>query len=233
MREYKLIIFDLDDTLFDYRKTEEHAVVKACENLGVIFSGKLYSQYLKANKTARVEYKAITPNNIQKFRDSRANIFLSLINNDQINPVDFLDEYLKYSKVGVLIDGVEDTLKSLEGIVKVVATNGSNYPRQNKLENSRIAKYFDAYFSSENLGISKPAPEYFLDILKHYDVFLSNVLIVGDDYFTDVLGAINLGIDCCWFNHRNKNIDVELPANIYVITHFSEIIDMVMRGKHE
>ena len=213
MKKYKLIIFDLDDTLFDYKSTEKYAVIKACENLGIIYIGDLYSQYKKANNIVREEYHILTSKNIQQFRDSRAKKFISFISNNEISHKAFIEEYLKYSTVGILIEGVQETLGKLKGVIKVVATNGTNYPRQNKFESSQIAFLFDAYFSSENLGVEKPNPEYFLKIMQQYKVYKDEVLIVGDDYLTDVKGAVNLGIDCCWFNYRKKKENIELLPN--------------------
>jgi len=230
MSKYKLIIFDLDDTLFDYKETEKYAVVKACESLGIIYDVvDIYSQYKKANDIARNEFRVITPDNIHQFRDSRIKQFFSLIGNTQASPIDFIEKYLAHSKVGIVIDDVQETLANLKGIKKVVATNGSNYPRQNKLESSKIAKYFDAYFSSENLGIVKPNPDYFLTIMQQYNVTKEEVLIVGDDYSTDVTGAINLELDCCWFNFRKKKEDMILPDNVFVVKEFKAIISVVMR----
>ena len=229
MNRYNLIIFDLDDTLFDYKETEKYAIIKACEKFCIIFKGDLYSQYKKANNIIRKEYDTITWNNIQQFRDSRVKMFFSLIKTSNINPKDFVEEYLTHSTVGILIEGVQETLESLKGIIKVVATNGTNFPRQNKLENSHIAKYFDAYFSAENLGVAKPNSEFFLKIMKHFDVCNNEVLSVGDDYSIDIQGAIELGIDCCWFNYRRKKLTVALPDNVYEIKKFNQLINIIKR----
>ena len=233
MKHYKLIIFDLDDTLFDYKETEKYALINACESLGITFDGDLYTQYKKANNIVQEEYKILPSDNILKFRESRAVTFLSLIVNNEINPEDFIEKYLFCSTIGILIEGVQEVLENLKGISKVVATNGTNYPRQNKLENSQIAKYFDAYFSAENLGVAKPNSEFFLKIMKQYDVFKDEVLIVGDDCSTDVHGAVQLGIDCCWFNYRQKKSDIALPDNVYVIDKFNELNDIVKCGAYE
>lgn len=233
MKPYKLIIFDLDDTLFDYEETEKYAIIKACEKFCVIYEGDLYSQYKEANNIIRKEYKLLTTNNIQQFRDLRVKKFFSLINNNNINSKDFIQEYLKHSTVGILIEGVQATLEKLNGILKVVATNGTNFPRQNKLQSSYIAKYFDAYYSAENLGVAKPNSEFFLKIIKKFNVSKDDVLIVGDDYSTDIQAAIELGIDACWFNFRQKELTAKFPNNVYVIEKFNELISIVKGDKHE
>jgi 2-haloacid dehalogenase len=227
MKHYNLIIFDLDDTLFDYKKTEEYAIIKTCESLGINFEGDLYYQYKIANDIIRQKFNLLDYNNIQLFRYSRIKMFFSLINNINIRPKVFINEYLEYSAFGILIEGVPETLENLKGISKVVATNGTNIPRQKKLESSSIARYFDAFFSAENLGVAKPNSEFFLKIIKYLDVKKDEVLSVGDDYSNDIKCAIETGIDSCWFNYRKVKITENLSDNVYVIEKFNEIIGIV------
>jgi HAD superfamily hydrolase (TIGR01549 family) len=233
MKSYRLIIFDLDDTLFDYTETERSAVIEACESFGVALAGDLYSKYKMANDIVRGQYPKITPDNIQRFRFARAAKFLALINRSEVAPEDFVEQYLDRSTVGILISGVQETLEALEGIPKVVATNGSNYPRRNKLESSTIAKHFCGFFSAENLGVAKSHPAYFLKIIQHCDVPKEHVLIVGDDYRLDIENAINIGVDCCWFNYRKKRLDGIVPDTVTVIERFGDLVGLVTGGAHE
>jgi 2-haloacid dehalogenase len=231
--KYKLLIFDLDDTLFDYTQTEKNAIEHTCNNIGIFYSGNLYDQYKKANNIVKCNFCVIDSKNIFEFRYNRAREFLALINYPQVNINQFIEIYLENSTVGVLIENVQNTLELLKGIKKVVATNGTNYPRLNKLMNSTIYNYFDAYYSAENLQISKPDPVFYIEIIKKHDVRKEEVLIIGDDYATDITGAILTGIDSCWFDYRKKRKGMSFPDNVHIISDFNEIIDYVMGGGHE
>lgn len=233
MKTYKLIIFDLDDTLFDYVQTEKIAVIKTCNLLGINSVEDIYAQYKKANGFAKKEYKVLSNTNIKQFRELRAIKFLSLIHWEGINPNMFIEEYLKNSTLGILIEGVKETLNKLSSISKVVATNGSNYPRLNKLKNSQISVFIDDFFSSENLKVEKPNPEFFTNILCKYNLEKEDALMVGDDFSTDILGAINSGIDCCWFNYRKVKIDFNLPESVIVIEKFNELLNIVNITNYE
>jgi 2-haloacid dehalogenase len=233
MSKYQLVIFDLDDTLFDYEETERAAVIKTCENWGIADDGSMYSKYRRANDTARIKYPDITPRNIRQFRCARAIEFLELIGRVEITADRFVERYLEYSTVGVLICGVQETLEAMEGVTKVVATNGSNFPRRNKLENSTIANYFHGYYSAEDLGVSKSNPDYFLTIIARYDVPKERILIVGDDYRLDITAAIGIGVDCCWFNYRKEKMDITVPDTVRVIERFEDLIDIISDEPYE
>lgn len=233
MKSYRLIVFDLDDTLFDYAESERSAVIEACESFGVALAGDLYSKYRMANDIVRGQYPEITPDNIQRFRFARAAKFLAFLNRSEVAPEDFVEQYLKRSTTGILISGVQETLEELEGIPKVVATNGTNYPRRNKFESSTIAKHFRGFFSAEDLGVAKPHPAYFLKIIKHCNVPKEDVLIVGDNFRLDIESAVNIGVDCCWFNYHKKKFDGILPDTVTVIERFGDLARVVKGEAHE
>lgn len=232
MKRYRLIIFDLDDTLFDYTETERFAVTLACGSFGVASASDLYLKYRVANDNVRGEYQDLTADNIQRFRLARAARFLALIDRSEISPKDFVQRYLEHSTSGILISGVRETLEALAGIRKVVATNGTTYPRLNKLKSSEIAKYFDAFFSTDTLGLAKSNSEFFLKIIRHYEIPKEEVLVVGDDYRLDVQSAVNAGVDCCWFNYRNDPLDRALPGTVTAIERFGDLVDIVRGGAH-
>ncbi len=225
MSKYKLIIFDLDDTLFDYKATEIQALSKACSTLNLAFDEETYKLYKTSNEIA----KKMIPDYLLKldnFRRKRAEIFLGLLSNAQC-PVDvFINEYLKASEIGVVIDGVSETLETIKSVQKVVGTNGSTYPRHNKLLNSQIAKYFIGFYSSEILGITKPNPDFFIKICNNLSVNPNEVLVVGDNIETDILGAFNAGIDSCLIT--SLPVTVPLPSNTQIISSIKELLGVIL-----
>ncbi|MCT4590555.1 MAG: HAD family hydrolase [Carboxylicivirga sp.] len=227
MNKYNLIIFDLDDTLFDYQKTEQYAIKKTCNEFSISYDNNSYSLYKKANTYAKNKYQSLSPENISKFREERVKAFFSYLNVESVKINEFISGYLRHSTKGILINNIEETLKQLGGITKVVATNGSNYPRKDKLENSGIKKYFEAYFSAEDLNCEKPNPFFFKKIIDQYNISVRETLIIGDDFSKDIEGASAVGADSCWFNFKRKVVPECLPANVFVIESIQEIIKIV------
>ena len=84
MCKYRLLIFDLDDTLFDYKKTEISALKKTLECLGIPYDEKYYQLYKNANNEA----KKMVDNyilNLPSFRRHRASSFLNSINKSDVS----------------------------------------------------------------------------------------------------------------------------------------------------
>jgi len=229
MSIYKLIIFDMDDTLFDYVATEKLAIEGACHVQNVSFSDDAYLIYKKANDIA----KKVLPNfifDLPKFRKLRAVNFFELMAYKNMDEEKFNEDYLRISSQnGVLINGVLETITHISmhsRAALVVATNGSDYPRKNKLFSSPIAPYIARYYSSERMKVAKPDAAFFGNIMKDYDVYSHEVINIGDDWSTDVMCAINAGISCCWFNWKNQHIDKQIPENIQIVTKFGDIEEL-------
>lgn len=139
MHRYKLLIFDLDDTLFDYKATEKHAVAEACKSVGIPFTDSIYREYKRANDKAKKSIPKYI-DCLEHFREVRACYFLEMqeISLDYMQV--FIDTYMEASKRGILIQGIEETLLLLNSVRKVIGTNGTTTPRKDKLLNSSIAK---------------------------------------------------------------------------------------------
>jgi 2-haloacid dehalogenase len=230
--KYELVILDIDDTLFDYNQTEQYALKMACRMSGIHMPfASVYKEYKLANVMAKSRIDILVPENLTHFRHVRASIFLAFIGRGDIEAESFIAQYLKYSTTGILIDGVYETLARLSDVTKVAATNGSDFPRKDKLMKSSIACFFDGYYSSEMLGISKPNPQFFLSILEAKGFVKEHVLIVGDDFKTDIQGALNANIDSCLFSYRNAVSQLELPPRVFEISRFTELYEIVKGEK--
>lgn len=226
MSKYKLIIFDLDDTLFDYKATEKEALSIACFEQGLSFSDDVYAVYKKANQIAKVEF----PNyifDLNKFRRIRANIFFKFMSYENFSEEQFINDYLNISsQKGILLPEVFETISAISKnstTKMVVATNGTDYPRKNKLFNSDIAQFIYKYYSSENMKVAKPNANFFINIIKDCAVSNDEVIVIGDDWATDILGSINVGILSCWFNWKEKPYPSSIPHGVKIITKFSEL----------
>ncbi|PKG23782.1 HAD family hydrolase [Niallia nealsonii] len=97
-----------------------------------------------------------------------------------------------------------EVLDQLKGKYKLVLiTNGSPQLQNTKLEiTPEIAPYFDEIIISGAFGRGKPDPSIFEHALAIADVHKEDVLMVGDNLNTDVLGATRAGIKSVWINRE-------------------------------
>lgn len=227
MHRYKLLIFDLDDTLFDYKATEKNAVAEACKSVGLRFTESIYRGYKRANIKAKKSIPEYI-DHLGHFREARACYFLETYGVSLDYMQVFIDTYMEASKKGVLIARIEETLLLLPPVRKVVGTNGSTTPRKDKLMNSSIAKYFEKFYSSELLGVSKPSREFFEKIAKDNGVKVRECLYIGDNWCVDIEGAVNAGMDACFIKSDNdEQIAFMQESKVLKIKTISKLVEVL------
>lgn len=124
----------------------------------------------------------------------------------------------------------EDTfevLDQLKGCVKLLLlTNGSPQLQTTKLEiTPEIAPYFDHIVISGDFGQGKPAPELFEHAVGLLEVEKKEVLMVGDNLMTDILGANRAGIKSVWVNRHHKVTDQVKPT--YEIKKLADLLPLL------
>ena len=84
-------------------------------------------------------------------------------------------------------------------------------------------KYFKEIFVSEDIGIPKPATEFFdycFEKLKSPDK--TSVILIGDSLTADIKGGYNYGLETIWFNKNNDDIPEDITPT-YIVTKLSDI----------
>lgn len=104
--------------------------------------------------------------------------------------------------------------------ILLLLTNAQQYYTLNEIKMFGLQKYFDNIIISSEVGLKKPAKEIFDIALRKYDnIMPNNALYIGDNYETDVSGAINAGWNAIWFaNDLSKyNVNNEERKKIFKI----------------
>jgi putative hydrolase of the HAD superfamily len=104
-----------------------------------------------------------------------------------------------------LIAGAKEILEYCSHRYKMhIITNGFKEVQEIKMTSSGIIHYFQHFFYSEDLGVKKPHPAIFRNALNISQCSAEEVLMIGDDWGADILGARNIGIDQVYLNTNNK-----------------------------
>lgn len=225
---YKFLLFDLDNTLFDYNKAESEALKNTFFEFGFTFDSAFLNSYRGINKViwqdfekGKISQKELKTKRFELLSDSL---------NLEFNPQKFSTSYLhNLSKGNALIDGSKELLSKLYGKSKLyLITNGLTIVQRPRIKNSTIGKYFDGVIISEEVGSAKPHKEIF-DIAFNmmHNPEKKDVLIIGDNLTSDIAGGINYGIDTCWFNPKSYELENEFKPT-YEILKLKELTTIVL-----
>ena len=121
-----------------------------------------------------------------------------------------------------LVDGAREVLAKLAsmGVPVALLTNGWSPLQEEKARKTGIE---GPVFVSERLGVRKPAPEAFAQLIAAFDRPPVDIFYVGDDPEVDCVGARNAGLKSVWFDWENKTYPSTCAAPDYTIKRLMEL----------
>lgn len=200
----KAVLFDLDDTLFDHRRSARAALSAVHELFAssVAFAEfeRHHAHYLEEMHLEVLAGRA-TLDDARRERFRRVFAALGL----RLDPADvhraaaaYRDGYAGTREA---MDGAIDLLTTLRTrAVIAVVTNNLLEEQRSKLSVCGLAPYVDELIASEDVGVSKPDPEIFQIALRRLRVGAPEAVMVGDAWENDIAGAEAAGIRAVWFN---------------------------------
>lgn len=235
---YKILIFDLDDTLTDDYENIKEAFKILMKYRNEKFLEENFEKFYKIDRKVWEERAAgglLGPyenNDEKKVEWIRAMRFIIYYGEKNISYEDAVianNIYMNGMKEKVVArEGTKDVLEYLfnRGYKIIIATNGPIIPLKTKIKKLNIDKYIDTVFSAEEVGFMKPNPIYYEGLMKKAKILSKKeILFIGDDLEKDVKGAINNGIDICWCNYNNEtNNEYNINYEIYDIKELIHIL---------
>lgn len=230
----KIIIFDLYDTIL---KDISFEFDKGLKYLHTLFEQICtFDEFHKYSKTLLPFYeeRKTSNNEVAFIRDE----FPLLCNEFNLNfQVDtkMLDyQIMNEMQEEYLEDGTRITIENLyaQGIPMYILTNSIFLSSSNKrlLNDFGIGKYFINLFSSADFGKRKPDKSFFdyaISTVLHENprCCKEDILYIGNDYQTDVIGSQNAGLKTIWYNEK-KLPDVN-GLNVFSISKFIDVLDVI------
>ena len=219
----KNILIDLDNTLIDFNECARHSIINAFKELGFPYTDKVFETFICENVKIwkRLEKGEITK---PQLRADRWNIILGKLGINFDGTV--LEEMFEngVAKGAYAVDGAYDLLDYLYGKYKLyVVSNGFRFVQESRLKIGDFQKYFDDVFVSEDIGIPKPATEFFdYCFNKMGNPPKEDIILIGDSLTADILGGNNYGIETIWFN-KNNDPASETVKPTYTVRTLKEI----------
>lgn len=225
----KAILFDLDDTLLNSKKSEYNAICefkKLFTEFDMIDNMQFFERWHIITMKAYEAYlsKEISFENMRKLR--MKNLFLyftsKVLSDNEAQKI--FDIYFNlYEKNWILFDDTIHTLEKLKDSYKLaIVTNGDSELQRKKIDNIGVKKYFSEIIISSEVGVSKPDKEIFRIACKRLKVEPEECVMIGDKFKVDIKGAIRSGMKAIWINRKNEDIEYE-----YKINKLSQIFEII------
>jgi 2-haloacid dehalogenase len=200
--KYKLFLFDLDDTLLDFKASERLSFTRTMRELGLHAPGEaLFPDYQAINLDLWKRFEAGTVSKdflkVERFRKTFAAHGLAL---DAEAASRLYLESL--SETVVLVDGALRLCEALAAHGEIgIITNGVDHIQRRRIASSGLGGHISFVATSEACGHAKPDSRFFEYTTRMARGFArEQTVIVGDRLDADILGANRYGIASCWFN---------------------------------
>ena len=221
----KVILFDVDDTLFDFNACAKIALEKTFVDYQLHYEPSVFTLFKTIDDQLWHDFEKGT---IDK-KTVLLQRFIRLLEQLQLPPIEGISSTFQHhlSKTYIFIEGAKDVLEQLyQRYDLYVVTNASSATQRYRLKKAGIEHYFKKLFISEEVGYRKPQKAFFEVCLQDVgDIPYDDILIVGDSLTSDILGGKRAGIQTCWFNPsyqiaQDKIYDIE-------IHHLNELLEVL------
>lgn len=212
MENIRHIFFDLDNTLWDYRRNAKITLAKLFEEFqikekyGYTFE-EFYPFYYESNESlwADLRDQKVTKDELRARRFPEA--FASL----GIESADFAMEFEErfvneVTESNYVVEGAEELLEYLKDKYTIhILSNGFEEVTYRKIEKSIVKDYISTITTAEGAGAPKPDPVAFQTSLDKAGATKEESIYIGDDWIADMIGATTFGMKAIFFNPLNEN----------------------------
>lgn len=200
--KYRYLLFDADDTLFDFPRASSRAFHIMCRKQHLPDTPEVYTLYLQINQElwAAFDRGEVSKDFVTLERYIR---FLNALD-AKADPAACNRDYLDaLGQRAYPLPYALETCRTLHtrGHQLYIITNAVASVQRSRLANSPFASLISGAFISEEAGASKPSRAYFDYVRSQVPGLTSeNALVIGDSLAADMRGANNAGLPCCWVN---------------------------------
>ncbi|NEW66149.1 noncanonical pyrimidine nucleotidase, YjjG family [Carnobacteriaceae bacterium zg-84] len=217
LKNYKTLLFDIDDTLLDFKKAEHIAFKQLLAHHNIDYTDTTFQLYLSINEPLWKDYELGKLDRAtvlsSRFEQFFAHYQLSVSGKE----CDIL--YRSYLTIGnQLLDGALELIDTVSKTHQLaIVTNGVYDTQMARLKNNGLLPYFKHIFVSDKVGFQKPDKRFFDTIWQEMNITdTSSVLIIGDSLGADIKGGQNAGIDTCWINPTHQPNTLSHPITYTV-----------------
>ena len=201
-------LVDLDDTLYSYEDAHGIALQVALMHLSSVSHIDveiLKRKYASISRTLKYELgmTASSHSRFIYFKQLCGSFKISL---DLVQPLHDL-YWNSFYEAMTPAHGAADLLRTLRtcGIRVAILTDFQIEYQFMKLKRLNLLHLIDDVISSEEVGVEKPNSKMFLTGLARLNARPERTLMIGDNFFKDIEGASNCGIQGLWIAKEKYN----------------------------
>jgi HAD superfamily hydrolase (TIGR01549 family) len=202
----RAILFDLDDTLFDHRVCARTALTMLHEGYEVL-RGRPFAEVERLHASFLEElHPKVTSGELplEQARQERFRRLFAAVGEapDDRTIAEAAETYRRgYVRIRRAVTGAAVLLAAVKRLARIgIVSNNLLEEQRGKLRHCELDAYVDVLVVSEEAGVSKPDPRIFQIALERLECRPEEVVMVGDSWAADVIGARAAGIKAIWFN---------------------------------
>jgi len=227
MKRFQTLLFDADNTLFDFTACEKEALIQAFKKYDYKLNEEVFKIYERINLGLWKLYELGKMDRNTVIYSRFGLLFKEIgIEDDGIA---FEDDYQEL--LGMQHFFIRDASEVVESLYQkfdlYIVTNGVTATQLRRLKDSKMEQYMKKIFVSEETGYQKPMKEYFdycFDRIDHFD--RSKTIIIGDSLSSDIKGGNNAGIATCWYNPFQQENKTDAKVD-YEIRNLKELYSVL------
>ena len=220
MAKWQYLLFDADNTLYDFSATEKAALTRLFCHYKIPES--LLPVYHDGNLDCWTMYERgqLT---LEALESERFRLFFQRADINE-NPVEAGNLYSTYpGEEGIMLPGAVEFLESLSSFDLSLITNGIARVQKERIKRTNTARFFSHIFISQEIGWAKPDPRFFDYVLSTLHTEKEKCVVIGDSLTSDIKGANNAGIASIFFSPSGKKAETAT----YSATSYGEIIEIL------
>lgn len=227
MANFQTILFDVDETLLNFKEGQDNALKQLFAAQGVTLTPTLYKLYSAKNHQLWSAYERQEIGRKQVLAERFTYIFNEVgLVKDGAEMDRIFRDYLK--EEAILLPGALDVVGQLAKTHELyIVTNGVSETQHRRLEKAGLQPFFKEVFVSEETGYQKPMQEYFDYVFARIpEIDLTKTIIIGDSLLADIKGGNQAGITSCWYNPSGSVNETGVKPCLEIQS-LAELVDIV------
>ncbi|MEV0349492.1 HAD family hydrolase [Nonomuraea sp. NPDC050680] len=229
------VLFDVDDTLFDYSTSEELGVLAHLQAEGLLekfpdpttalalwrnIMQRQYARFLNGELTFTEQQRERT----REFLSRIGQVTYASLSDQEVSAW-FAGYQAHRNAAWAAFPDAEPVLRKLAPDYRLgIVSNSSADHQRHKLDAIGLLPYFgDTLVCSDQHGVAKPASSIFVAGCTSLGLQSHEVAYVGDKYALDAVGAHEAGLHAYWLDRANTSDSTAISNGIRVIHSLDEL----------